>query len=226
MHLANTVTFKLCFMKPGMVSMYLNPMGLSSLQKRAPMEFNEVASMAMELLATPYLTADKGGFYTPEEAARARASHLRGDIIFWPFMAVVVGFQHWVYANVEQALDPANCDAKWAELWQRFMRGVDYSGLEDDMMTGWHRKQHIQRAPFYYIEYGLAQLGAVQVWANALQDQEMAVRDYRYALSLGGTVTLPKLYEAAGVRLAFDQETLGEAISLMESVINELEETV
>jgi oligoendopeptidase F len=93
-------------------------------------------------------------------------------------------------------------------------------------MTGWHRKQHIFRYPFYYIEYGLAQLGSVQVWSNALQDQAGAVRAYRQALALGGTVSLPALYAAAGARLAFDAATLREAVALIEEKLQRLEADV
>ena len=91
-------------------------------------------------------------------------------------MAVVDAFQHWVYEHPQAAIQPASRDACWAELWDRFMIGVDWSGLEDEKATGWQRKLHITQAPFYYIEYGLAQLGALQVWRNARQDQAGAVR--------------------------------------------------
>lgn len=175
--------------------------------------------MAMELLATPYLTADDGGFYSPAEAARSRAEHLESIIRFWPYMAVVDAFQHWVYTNAEAARDPAACDATWAALWNRFMIGVDWSGLEQELMTGWHRKQHLYHNPFYYVEYGLAQLGAVQVWRNALRDQASAVASYRQALALGGTAPLPQLYHTAGARLAFDAATLREAVALIEETI-------
>lgn len=191
-------------------------------QGEVPMEFAEVASMAMELLAAPYLVKDKGGFYSADESARARTEHLEGSILFWPYMAVVDAFQHWAYTSGDAALDPANCDAKWAELWQRFMHGVDYSGLEEWVKTGWHRKLHIFRVPFYYIEYGLAQLGAVQVWANSLKDHQHALNQYRRALTLGGTKPLPELYQSAGARLAFDADTLGQAVELMENTINSL----
>jgi oligoendopeptidase F len=191
-------------------------------QEDVPIEFCEVASMGMELLAAPYLTTDKGGFYDPKGAARARIEHLEGIISFWPYMAVVDAFQHWVYDNVEAAHDPAKCDAKWAELWDRFMKGIDYTDLEEIKATGWHRKLHIYQVPFYYIEYGLAQLGAVQIFGNARNDQAKAVEAYRKALALGGTVTLPELFETAGVRFAFDAETLGKAVALVEQTIEEL----
>jgi len=187
------------------------------------MEFAEVASMGMELLAAPYLPAQEDSFYSEPEAARARVEHLEGLILFWPYMAVVDAFQHWVYENHAAAADAQNCDRAWAELWQRFMPGVDWSGLDDAMVTGWHRKLHIYRVPLYYVEYGLAQLGAVQVWRNALQDQSDAVAHYRAALSLGGTVPLPELYAAAGAKFAFDAETLQEAVTLIETTIEELQ---
>ena len=188
-----------------------------------PMEFAEMASMGMELLAAPYLTADKGGFYSAKDAARARVEHLERWLLFWPYMAVVDAFQHWVYENHDAATDPSNCDARWGELWKRFMPGVDWDGLEQEMVTGWQRKSHIPQSPFYYVEYGLAQLGAVQVWRNALRHQASAVATYRKALSLGETVTLPELYATAGAKFAFDADTLQEAVALMEKVILELE---
>ena len=101
-------------------------------------------------------------------------------------------------------LNLTRCDAKWAELEKRFRPYIDWSGYEDVMMTGWQRKDHIHTVPFYYVEYGLALLGATQVWMNALKDQGKAVEQYRSALQLGGTATLPELFKAAGARLSFD----------------------
>ncbi len=192
-------------------------------QRQVGMEFAEVASMAMELLASPYLPQARGGVYSDADAARARVEHLESAILFWPYMAVVDAFQHWVYENPDAAMDASNCDAEWARQWNRFMIGVDWRGLEQEMMTGWHRKLHIFAVPFYYVEYGLAQLGAVQVWGNALRDQARAVADYRRALALGGTVSLPQLYATAGAKFAFDAATLRDAVSLMERVRSELE---
>ncbi len=188
------------------------------------MEFAEVASMSMELLASPYLVASQGGFYSDKDAARARIEHLEDAVTFWPYMVVVDAFQHWAYTHPAQAADPANCDRQWAELWQRYQVGVDWSGLNEAMVTGWQRKQHIFEVPFYYVEYGLASLGAFQVYRNARQDQGAAVAAYRRALALGGTVPIPKLYEAAGARFAFDAATLGEAVTLAEGEIDNLEQ--
>jgi oligoendopeptidase F len=187
-------------------------------QADVPLEFAEVASMGMELLAAPYLTE----FYAEAEAARARVEHLEEAILFWPFMAVVDGFQHWVYEHPVAGNDPAQCDAQWSALWDRFIPKVDWSGLDEVKATGWHRKLHIHLYPFYYTEYGMAQLGAVQIWGHALRDQPQAVADYRRALALGGTVTLPEMFSAAGAKFAFDAPMLQKAVGLMESMIETL----
>ncbi len=192
-------------------------------QLTVPMEFAEVASMGMELLASPYLKKNEGGFYTDSEAAHARIEHLEGMILFWPFMAIVDEFQEWVYENPTQGANPADCDRKWGELWDRFLPAIDWSGLEDVKVTGWHRKLHIHQIPFYYVEYGLAQLGAVQIFGNAQMDQKKAVADYRKALSLGATVTLPELFKTAGAKFGFDSAILKTAVGLMEKVTGELE---
>jgi oligoendopeptidase F len=191
-------------------------------QLQVPMEFAEVASMAMELLAAPYLSEEFGGFYSEKEAAHDRIEHLERIILFWPYMATVDAFQQWAHTHPDGA-DPAACDAKWLELQRRFMPGMDWSGLDAEIMTGWHRKQHIHRSPFYYVEYGLAQLGAVQVWRNALRDQAASLANYRKALALGGTKSLPDLYQAAGAKLAFDAGMLKEAVDLIQTTIEQLQ---
>nr|MDQ2688464.1 M3 family metallopeptidase [Armatimonadota bacterium] len=180
----------------------------------ASAEFAEVASMGMELLAGPYLEASKGGFYSDADAARARAEHLEGIIHFLPYMAVVDAFQHWVYVEAPENVTAANLDAHWEALWERFMPGVNWAGLEAERMTGWHRKLHIFQAPFYYVEYGLAQLGALQLWRNAQTDAGATLAAYQNALALGHTRPLPELYAAAGARLAFGADTVGELIRL------------
>jgi oligoendopeptidase F len=192
-------------------------------QERPGREFTEVASMAMELLAAPYLSDGDQGLYSVQDAKRARAEHLKGIILFWPWMAVVDAFQHWVYENPQLGSDPAQCDAKWVELRQRFQPGIDWSGLDEAYKASWHRQSHILRSPFYYVEYGLAQLGAVQVWGNALKDQAGTVAQYRQALSLGGTAPLTELYATAGAKFAFDSPTLHDAVTLIETALAELE---
>lgn len=192
-------------------------------QKDVPMEFAEVASMAMELIGAPYLNKANGGFYDDADANRARVEHLEGIITFWGYMSVVDMFQHWIYANHDRATDPSACDDQWAELWDRYMVGIDYTGLETYLGNRWRRQLHIYQLPFYYIEYGLAQLGAVQVWGNSLINQAGALDDYRKALALGGTVKLPELFSTAGAKLAFDSQTLANAVELVEKTIYQLD---
>jgi len=192
-------------------------------QREITMEIAEVASMSMELLAAPYLKAEEGGYYENEgDCARAHIEHLEQMTLFWPYMAIVDAFQHWIYTHHDDASAPANCDAKWGELVARFIPGVDWSGLEDARVTGWHRKGHIFQVPFYYVDYGLAQVGALQVWRNALQDQTGAVKQYRQALALGGTRPLPELFAAAGAKFSFDAQMLSELTGLIENTIQDL----
>jgi oligoendopeptidase F len=191
-----------------------------------PAEFAEVASMSMELLASPYLLKDQGGFYSHEEAARARIQHLESMLLFWPYMAVVDAFQQWVYENQQAASNPENCDACWARLWERFMPGVDWSGLEQELRTGWQRKPHIFDEPFYYVEYGLAQLGSVQIWRNSLTDHAGAVDSYRQALALGTSVTIPELYQTAGAEFSFAASTLRQSVDLILETVSDLEEEI
>ena len=192
-----------------------------ALQWNVGVEFAEVASMAMELLALPSLSAERGGFYRTEDAERALAEHLESVITLWPYIAVVDAFQHWVYDHPEQARVPESCDTEWESLWRRFMPGIDYSGFEETLRTGWQRKLHIHQIPFYYIEYGMAQLASVQVWKNSLEDPGGALASYRNALSLGGTASLPDLYAAAGARFRFDRPDLKEAVDLVMGTLRE-----
>lgn len=186
-------------------------------ERQPPMEFCEVASMGMEMLCQPFLES----FYTKSEAARAQIEHIEKCLLFLPYMAVVDGFQDWAYTNPEGA-DPAACDAKWLELWRQFMTSDDYSGLEEIEMTGWHRKLHIFQVPFYYVEYGLAQIGAFQVWANSRRNLSEAVVAYRKGLELGSTTGLPNLFAAVGGKFAFDSETLGSLVADAESQVDAL----
>ena len=188
-----------------------------------PTEFSEVASMAMENLTFPYLSDEFGGYYSEVDAARAKADHLEADLRFWPYMAMVDAFQHWVYENPQDGSQPDRCDQKWAELEARFRPDIDWSGYEDVMMTGWQRKDHIHQVPMYYIEYGFALLGATQIWGNSLKDEAQAITLYKKALALGATASLPELFRTAGAKLAFDAETLGKSVELMEKKLYEFE---
>jgi oligoendopeptidase F len=186
------------------------------------MEMAEVGSMAMELLSAPYWARSSGGYYSDEDYRRARIDHLERIILFFPHCATVDAFQHWIYTDPAGADDDAR-DAEWLRLRRQFEQGVDYSGLEAEWIARWYQQIHIFEVPFYYIEYGIAQLGAIQVWRNALKDRTGAVADYRKALGLGSTKPLPELYRAAGIKLAFDSETIGELVSLVEVELEKLE---
>ena len=195
-------------------------------QWRPGMEFAEVASTAIELLAAPYLPEDQGGFLSGEDAAVAQMLNLEEKLLFWPYMAVVVAFQHWVYENHQLGSDPNTCDQKWAELIKEYMPAINWDGYQEVKKTGWHRKLHIHQAPFYYIEYGLASLGAFQIMVKAKKDQAGALRDYRKALALGGTASLPDLYRAAGAELSFDAGALKEVVDAIEMELDDLERKI
>ena len=183
-------------------------------------EAAELASMSMELLASPYL-AKPDGYYTPDEARSAQIEHLEDVLFTLPHIASVDAFQSWIYTSGE-GHDAAARDQAWLDIRNRFERGIDWSGLERERVARWYRQLHIFEYPFYYIEYGIAQMGALQVWRHSLSDQAKAVRRYREALALGGTASLPEIYEAAGARLVFDAETMGELVALVEQRLADL----
>ncbi len=182
-----------------------------------PTEFAEVGSMAMELLAAPHLEV----FYSPQDAKRAHIQHLRGIVRFLPYMAIMDAFQHWLYTQPAANISATDLDAKWNELWDRFSPGVDWSGLEDAKQSRWQRQGHLFTSPLYYVEYGLAQLGALQVWKNSLSNPGLALQKYKHALSLGGTKNIPELFAAAGARFVFDTATVGELMQLIETHLEE-----
>ena len=181
-----------------------------------PMEFCEVASMGMEMLAQPYLERDQGGFYDSHDARRARRDHLLESVVkFLPHMAVVDAFQHWLYTQAPADVTINQINAAWADLHRRFFPFADFAGLEDARAFRWQRQSHLFTAPFYYIEYGIAQLGAVQVWQNATADEATAVRKYRAALERGYTAGLRDLFETAGLKLAFDAPHVAGLMALV-----------
>ncbi len=170
--------------------------------RSAPIEFCEVASMGMELLSLPHI----GEFYTPEEVSRSRESHLQDILQTLAWIATIDAFQHWVYLHPGHRHEERR--AKWLEIRKRFGPPVDWTGYEEAHQHLWHRQLHLFTHPFYYIEYGIAQLGALQLWLRARQEKAVAVRDYRQALALGGSQPLPYLFSTAGLRFALDRETV------------------
>jgi len=184
--------------------------------RSAPIEFCEVASMAMELLGNQHLEE----FYPPAEANRARKTHLEGIIGFFPWMASVDAFQHWIYSHPGHSR--AERKAAWLALMDRFGGDVDWTGHEAARANLWHRQLHIFLHPFYYVEYGIAQLGALQVWANSHRDPAKALRDYQAGLALGGSRPLPELFAAAGCRFDFSAETVRPLVALTRSELAKL----
>lgn len=182
-------------------------------QRTTGHEAAELASMGMELLAGPLLAAPVG-YYDADDARAAEVEHLEDVLITLGHIASVDSFQRWIYTS-EDGADPAARDAAWIRVRDRFERGVDWSGLRDERISRWYRQLHIFELPFYYIEYGIAQLGALQLWRAAHQDSAATLARYKRFLSLGGTSTLPELYAAAGVSLVFDAEGM---LPLVEAV--------
>ncbi len=185
-----------------------------SAYRDCPLEFCEVASMTMELLGARRLDP----FYNEGDADRSYRKLLEGIVLILPWIATVDAFQHWIYTNPHHTLEQRK--AAWKGLLDRFGGLVDWSGYEEARDHSWHRQLHIFLYPFYYIEYGIAQLGALQIWQRSLSDPAVAVADYRKALALGGSRPLPELFAAAGIRFDFSEELIA---SLMETIRVELE---
>ena len=185
-------------------------------------EMDEVASMSMELLSAPYLHEQHGGFFRDEDYRRARIEQLDALLTRFSWISTVDAFQHWLYTD-PGAADRDARDARFVELWERFEPGLDWTGLDTERTARWYRQLHIFLYPFYYIEYAIAQLGALQIWRNSLRDEAGAIADYRAALALGGTRPLPDLYAAAGARLVFDAAGMAELVGLIETELSALE---
>jgi oligoendopeptidase F len=184
----------------------------------APLEFAEVASMTMELFGLDYLDE----FYSEEDLNRAKREQLESIITFLPWMARIDAFQHWIYTHPEQTREERS--QAWLDLEERFDGRVDWTGFEDAKAAEWHRQLHIFKLPFYYIEYGIAQLGALQIWKNYLENPEKALQQYKKALSLGGSQPLPVLFETAGAKFDFSIENIQPLMDLLEEELAKLPE--
>ena len=186
--------------------------------RSAPIEFCEVASMSMELLGNEFI----GEFYSAPEAERARRTHLEGIVDILPWIATVDAFQHWIYTHPGHTR--AERTAAWLELMDRFGGDVDWAGYEPARANLWHRQLHIFIHAFYYIEYGIAQLGALQVWANSKRDKaRRLLQQYKGALTLGGSRPLPELFAAAGCRFEFSRNTIQPLMKLVGSELAKLD---
>ncbi|MGA1516858.1 MAG: M3 family oligoendopeptidase [Phycisphaerales bacterium] len=179
----------------------------------SPIEFAEVASMGMELLAYPELDE----FYDGDAADRARREHLEGIVATLPWIAQIDAFQHWIYTHPGHS--HAERTAAWIDLDRRFGGGASFEGLEEHRDRQWQRQLHLFVHPFYYIEYGIAQLGALQLWQRSRRDRATAIDGYKRALSLGGSEPLPRLFETAGLRFDFGPETTRSLVADVEEVL-------
>ncbi len=175
------------------------------LYRGSPAEFAEVASMGMELLGGEHLEV----FYRKEEALRSKREHLERIVRLLPWIATIDAFQHWIYTHPGHSRKERK--EKWLELRRRFGGIEDWQGYEEALENQWQRQIHLFEYPFYYIEYGIAQLGALGIWRSAKTDRAGAVRAYREALALGGSRPLPKLFEAAGLKFDFSSGTVAGA---------------
>jgi oligoendopeptidase F len=189
-------------------------------QRHPGSEAAELASMSMELLAAPHLVQPTG-YFSPRDHLGAWLEHLEDVLLSLVHIASVDAFQTWIYTHPDGG-DAAARDDAWLRIRSRFERGVDWSGLETERVARWYRQLHIFMYPFYYIEYGIAQLGALQIWRNSLTDPAAAVVRYREALALGAVRSLPEMYRTAGARLTFDADLIGELVTLVEGQIEQL----
>ncbi len=172
--------------------------------KEYPMEIAEVASMAMELFSMDHWETF---FDNADDLARAKEHQLERVITIFPWIAIIDKFQHWIYEHATHTHEERT--AAWVATLAEFTDDViDYTGLETFRDNAWQRQLHLFEVPFYYIEYGIAQLGAIGMWMQYKKDAEKALDNYAYALSLGGTKTLPDLYKAAGLEFDFSPEKI------------------
>ncbi len=184
--------------------------------KEYPMEIAEVASMAMELMS---MDQWETFFDNPEDLKRAKEHQLERVITIFPWIAIIDKFQHWIYEHPVHTHEERT--AAWESTLKEFKEDViDYSGLEEYRKNAWQRQLHLYEVPFYYIEYGIAQLGAIGMWMQYKNNPEQAMDNYCHALSLGGTKTLPELYKAAGLEFDFSP---GKIKGLMEFVQAEMD---
>jgi oligoendopeptidase F len=182
--------------------------------RHAPIEFAETASMSMELMGLEELAT----VYGTEEANRTRRRHLEGLLRILPWIASIDAFQHWVYANPDH--DQGERTSRWLEILDRFDPDLDYEGFEDGRANRWTSQGHLFSHPFYYIEYGIAQIAALQVWQAYRRDPSTAVAAYRAGLGLGGSRPLPELFAAAEVEFDVSAAMFTSLVADVEAVLD------
>ena len=186
-------------------------------ERNYPIEFAEVASMSMELL-----TQDEWGIFyeNSNEVNRAKMSHLEGVVYLLPWIATIDAFQHWIYSNPNHTKEERK--EYWLALRDKFGSNMNWSGNEKFRELSWQQQGHLYGVPFYYVEYGIAQLGALQLWQTHRNNPEKALKDYSNAMELGNTKTLPDLFAAAELKLGFDEKHLNSLIEEVKVAMSEM----
>ncbi|MDP4587964.1 MAG: M3 family oligoendopeptidase, partial [Flavobacteriales bacterium] len=187
--------------------------------KSCPSEVAELASMAMELLSMDHWDV----FYSnPEDLKRAKKDHLQDLLSVLPWIATVDEFQHWLYLNPEHPVEART--EKWISLGEKYSSGmVDWSDYPEAQATSWQKQLHVYEVPFYYIEYGMAQLGAIAVYRNYRQNPEKAIQQYKDALSLGYTKSIGEIYKTAGIAFDFSQSYVRELADFIRAELKALD---
>ncbi len=187
--------------------------------KETPSEVAELASMSMEFLSMNFWSS----FYdNPKDLQRAQYEQIIRSIVILPWVASVDLFQTWIYNNPKVSFEERK--NQWIKIYDRFHGNIiDWSGLEKEKSILWQKQGHIFDVPFYYIEYGMAQIGALQVWKNSIHNFDSALEDYLSALKLGYTKTIPQIYQSANVVFDFSSEKLSELSQLVLQKLEELE---
>ena len=186
--------------------------------KNLTSEVAELASMSMELISMEHWDVF---FDDEEDLKRARKSQLIRAIGGLPWIALIDRFQHWIYENPNHSVEERM--ATWVEMQAQYSSNVtDWEGLEQYRSMAWQRQLHLYEVPFYYIEYGMAQLGAIAMWRNYKQNPEKALDDYMAALRLGYTRSIGEIYEAAGIRFDFSREYVRELAAFVKDEMAKL----
>ena len=172
-------------------------------------EIAEVASMSMELLGIEGMNE----FYNAEDAERAAKRNYKRILSGFPMIAQGDAFQHWIYENPHHTSEERS--EYWISLTDRFNTGIDRAGLEKYSATSWHGILHFFELPFYFIDYAIASIGAMQVYFNYLQEPEKTIENYHKGLHLGGTRPLPELYEGLNINFDFSPETIQPLANMM-----------